>query len=148
MHFQKTLVHCKMSLWKHFIFTSNVFWITNNSNRKNIMDYRLILDLRKTLNFHIDYTNCKIRSLKEILILIALNILITHSWQKRRYKFSEKFRQAARHRQFLNFLHILYANLVAFNLLSVNTLLVELVELLNFQQSTLRKPVSCFHDFV
>lgn len=112
------------------------------------MDYRLILDLRKTLNFHIDYTNCKIRSLKEILILIALNILIIHSWQERRYKFSEKFRQAARHRQFLNFLHILYANLVAFNLLSVNTLLVELVELLNFQQSTLRKPVSCFHDFV
>lgn len=43
------------------------------------MDYRLILSLRKTLNFHIDDTNCKIRSLKEILILIALNILIIHS---------------------------------------------------------------------
>lgn len=110
------------------------------------MDYRLILNLCETLNFHIDYTNCKTRSLKEILI--ALNILIIHSWQERRHKFSEKFRQAARHRQFLNFLHILYANLVAFNLLSANTLLVELVELLNFQQSTLRKPVSCFHDFL
>lgn len=67
------------------------------------MDYRLILSLRKTLNFHIDDTICKIRSLKGILILIALNILMIHSWQERRYKFSEKFRQAARHRQFLNF---------------------------------------------
>ena len=36
---------------------------------------------------------------------------------------------ARRDRQFRNFLHILYANLVAFNLLSANTLLVQLPQL-------------------